>query len=132
MIWFILSIVLLLVGAFWLGFAPSRVERSSYGSDPVSIPVKRFGGIFIVLALFALFFSTFTTVEAKQVGVKSTFGKVAEDTLSAGPHFKLPWAKVTEIDATIQTDEYKGDSCITVAVNFQRSVPLRLLFHILQ
>lgn len=122
MFWFVLAVILILSGAFWLGFAPSKVTRTEPGrygkEDKVhSYPVKRYGTVFLFLGLVCLFFSTFTTVEAKQVGVKSTFGKVSDDTLSAGPHFKLPWAKVTEIDATVQTDEYRGDGCITVVLS---------------
>lgn len=112
---FVLAIVLLLVGGFWLGFAPSRV-----GANPnrgaQGFPLKRFAAVFMILGLLCLFFSMFTTVEAKQVGVKTTFGKVSNDTLSAGPHLKAPWSKVTEIDSTIQTDEYRGDDCITVVL----------------
>ena len=103
MFFFSVAIILLLIGAFWLGL----VKSSARGA----------GFIFIVVSVFCLVFSMFTTVQAKQVGVVTTFGKVSEDTLGAGPHFKLPWQKVTEIDSTVQTDEYKGDSCITVVLS---------------
>lgn len=67
----------------------------------------------VVIALVILAFSTTAVVEAKTVGVKTSFGKVT-GTASPGLVMKAPWTKVTAIDATIQTDEYKGDDCITV------------------
>ena len=56
--------------------------------------------------------SCLTVIQAKNVGVLTTFGKVSERTLDPGIHPKLPWQKVTEIDGTWQPDEYKGDDCI--------------------
>lgn len=76
-----------------------------------AVPV--FAGL---LGLVFIILSCTTMVEAKQVGVLTTFGKPSDQTLSSGLHFKAPWQKVTEIDATIQTDEYHGDSCITVVL----------------
>lgn len=68
--------------------------------------------------LIGLLFLTFgvATVEAKHVGVKTTFGKTAEEPLSSGFHWKAPWAKVTELDSTIQTWEYAGESAIDVVL----------------
>lgn len=109
MFWFVFSIIFLLIGGAWLIFLPSRNSRN--------FPIKRFGSIFVVLALLFFFLSTFTTVEAKQVGVQTTFGKVSNETLDAGPHLKSPFTKVTEIDSTIQTDEYHGENCIVVVLS---------------
>lgn len=67
-----------------------------------------------VFAIGTVAFTSFAAVEAKQVGVITTWGKPAEQTLGSGPHWKAPWQKVTEIDATTQTDEYHGDSAINV------------------
>lgn len=69
-----------------------------------------------IIALISLIFSSTTTVSAKNVGVAVNFGKVSQQTLSPGLHFKAPWTKVIEIDGTIQTDQYAGDSCIRVTI----------------
>lgn len=76
-----------------------------------------FAAIPLVLFLIVGFLTTFTTVEAKNVGVLTTFGKPSDRNLSAGAHLKAPWQKVTELDGTIQTDEYRGDEgCIYVRI----------------
>lgn len=95
----IILIVALIIAAIVLALIP--------GIRPAAfIPA---GILALMLAL-----TTWTTVEAKQVGVVTTFGKTGDDTLKSGFHGKLPWQSVTQIDATIQTDEYRGDDCITV------------------
>lgn len=88
-----------------------------YESKRVPVYLTRLWGI-LPLALFfiALFAATFTTVEAKQVGVVTSMGKPLEQTLDSGPHLVAPWQKVTEIDATTQTDEYHGEKCIVVTL----------------
>lgn len=94
----------------------SRLQFSS--EDGVSfafVPVVA-GVIAIVIALAILASGVFTSVTAKNAGVLVSFGKVSEKTLSPGLHMKLPWQKVVEIDGTIQTDEYRGDSCIQVRI----------------
>jgi regulator of protease activity HflC (stomatin/prohibitin superfamily) len=69
-----------------------------------------------VLFVFTLIFSSFAIVQAKEVGVLTTFGKPSERKLGAGLSFKAPWQKVTHIDGTIQTDKYRGDECIYVRI----------------
>ena len=77
----------------------------------------RFTGLGVaVVALIILLSISFTTVSAKNVGVAVNFGKVSQQTLTPGLHFKFPWTKVIEIDGTIQTDQYAGDSCIKVTI----------------
>lgn len=97
----LLAAVLILGGLAWLSFGKPRAA----GLAP------------IVVALVALLVASVTSVQAKQVGVVTTFGKPSDHTLSSGLHFKAPWQKVTEIDATIQTDEYHGDSGIEVRLS---------------
>lgn len=72
------------------------------------------GLIPLFIALIVLAFSATAVVQAKQVGVLTTFGKPAERTLNSGLHFKAPWQKVTSIDATTQTNEYHGDTALDV------------------
>lgn len=71
---------------------------------------------FVLLGVGALimFFACQVSIQPKQVGVVTTWGKVHEQTLSPGWNWKGPFDKVTEIDATTQTDEYRGDDAIQV------------------
>lgn len=94
----ILTIALLVV----IGLAVARVAHPAV----VAIPV-------LLLFLMWVVFS-FATVAPKHIGVAHTFGAVSDDHLEPGPHFKLPWTNVTELDGTVQSDEYRGDDCITV------------------
>lgn len=68
-----------------------------------------------ILGLVVLALASTTMVQAKNVGVTTTFGKPT-GTKSSGLGLKLPWQKVTEVDGTIQTDEYNGDNCIYVRI----------------
>lgn len=128
----ILSVILILAGLALLAFGP-RVgtgqyerretgETNRYGAaitERVEITASTRPGALIPLLLAAvlLFLGSITTVEAKQVGVVTTFGRPSDQTLSSGFHLKAPWQKVTEIDATIQTDEYHAKSGIDVRLS---------------
>lgn len=74
------------------------------------------GAIPVLIGLVILGFAGTAIIQAKNVGVLTTFGKPAERTLSPGLHFKAPWQKVTELDGTTISDEYRGDRCITVRI----------------
>lgn len=78
---------------------------------------RLFGFIPLAIAAIIMALACTTMVQAKQVGVVTSFGKPQDQTLSSGLHFKAPWDKVTEIDATIQTDEYHGKSGIQVRLS---------------
>ena len=54
-------------------------------------------GISIIL-LIILACSCFATVPTGHTGIITTFGKVENQTLEAGMHFKLPWQKVINMD----------------------------------
>ena len=73
------------------------------------------GGGVAVLGLVILAYSSTTIVEAKNVGVVTTFGK-PRAAFGPGLHLKAPWEKVTELDGTIQTQEYAGEDCIRVRI----------------
>lgn len=66
-------------------------------------------------AVLLLAISCTTIIEAKNVGVLTTFGKPA-GSLDPGLHLKAPWQKVTELDGTIQTQEYEGERQIRVRI----------------
>jgi regulator of protease activity HflC (stomatin/prohibitin superfamily) len=102
MFYVILMIVLLLVAVGLLIFFPGVMKAWAI------VPV--------VLAIVVAFLSCTTVVQAKEVGVLTTFGKPSERTLGPGLHLKAPWQKVTEVDGTIQTDKYRDDRCIYVRI----------------
>jgi regulator of protease activity HflC (stomatin/prohibitin superfamily) len=82
-------------------------QNAATASMAVALLSLGIAGVIMLFACSAI-------IEAKQVGVVKTFGDVHEETMSPGWNWKGPFDKVTEIDATTQTDEYKGDSAIQV------------------
>lgn len=98
--WIIFTAIILAIIALVLLLTPGRVFAV--------VPVLLIGLLFLTTSM--------TTVEAKHVGVVTEFGKEQPDTLGAGFHWKKPWAKVTELDSTIQTWEYAGKSAIDVVL----------------
>lgn len=56
-----------------------------------------------------------TIIQAKNVGVLTTFGKPTRS-LNAGLHVKAPWQKVTELDGTKITNKYTGEERIEVRI----------------
>jgi regulator of protease activity HflC (stomatin/prohibitin superfamily) len=119
--WFITAIVLFLIGLFSLLFLPKvriKDEGASTRMEPVykTVSLKPIGLFFIFLAIVPLIFSMFAIVGAKNVGVPTVFGKPTGGTYGSGLNFKAPWVSVTDIDATVQPEEYKGDSCIYVKI----------------
>ena len=94
----------------------SELRVGPLGIRMVSSAFYIAGGVSIVLALVFISTGIFTQVNAKNAGVLITFGKVADRTLSPGLHTKMPWQKVIEIDGTVQTDKYDGDSCMKVRI----------------
>ena len=116
MVLFIISIAFLIISVGWFLLGPSEINfNNSYPSKPLSVK-KPVGFVLLFFAIILLGLSMFVAVQPKQVGVVTNFGRISDTTLSAGPHIKAPWSKVTQIDATVQTDEYHGDSCITVVL----------------
>lgn len=56
------------------------------------------GVLVAVIALVLLAAACFATVPTGHTGIITTFGKVEDQTLEAGMHFKLPWQKVINMD----------------------------------
>lgn len=77
-------------------------------------PLRGIAVFFLLFGLFAAFFAFTTRVEAKQVGVLTTLGSPSDKTYGSGPALRFPWQKMTQIDATTQTNEYHGDNAIKV------------------
>jgi len=98
--------VLLLVGFAVLIFGP-RVDGES---------IRIFSAVPLGIAFIMLVFSTTAIIQAKNVGVVTSFGRPT-GTESSGLAWKWPWQKVTEIDGTVDTNEYRGDDgCIYVRI----------------
>lgn len=116
----ILLALLLILGAGWLIVGPtSRTSvPQGYGQDPEIVvrSLRWYGLIPLVIAIVIALFTFTTIVQAKQVGVLTTFGKPSDRTLDSGLHLKWPWQSVTTIDGTVQTDEYRGEDCIYVRI----------------
>jgi regulator of protease activity HflC (stomatin/prohibitin superfamily) len=113
-VWFIISLTLGLVGLLWLVFAPSVWHDSE---EDKNWRMKRFAWVLLIPAIIALFLSSFARVGAHNVGVEKSFGGATTgNNFGAGFHFKAPWNSVTDIDATIQPEEYKGSDCIYVKI----------------
>lgn len=107
MLWLIVLVILLVIALFMTIDEDTRI---------LSVLV-------FCLAVAWTIGMSFTTVPAKDDGVIVSFGKVSDRTLSGGIHMKAPWAKVVDIDGTIQTDRYygshdtdKSSACIEVQI----------------
>ena len=75
---------------------------STYHYKNTTVNTKKIGilvGVAVLLiALIVLAANCFTTVPTGHTGIITTFGKVEDQTLEAGMHFKLPWQKVINMD----------------------------------
>lgn len=111
---FIASLICLLISLLWLIFAPSKLKLSS--DDHEIVNLKKGAVLPFLFALMFFIFSIFFMVPTRNVGVPTVFGKTTGKTYTAGLHMKAPWVKVTDIDGTIQPEEYNGDSAIDVKI----------------
>lgn len=59
------------------------------------------------LGVLCIVLSCLTQVGARNQGVVTSFGQI-QGSLDSGLHFKAPWEKVTDMDATVQTDNFTG------------------------
>lgn len=125
MLWTILIAIFFAVATVALVVAVRKskqikaAEKEEYGRVSTDLYDARswsvgFAVVTGVLGLLLLGFTTITTVSTKNVGIVTAFGRPTGEVLSNGLHLKAPWEDVTEFDAAIQTQDYKGDSCTTV------------------
>lgn len=71
------------------------------------------GIVALVLALIWGGFACTTQVSTRNVGIITTFGRPGAE-LSNGIHLVAPWQSVTEMDASIQQENFTGDQALTV------------------
>jgi len=72
-----------------------------------------FGGIYFIIAVIVilLIFSSFTVIDAGHTGVVVGLGKVSDNVLNEGFHFKLPIiTNIVKIDNRVLKTEVKSDS----------------------
>jgi len=66
---------------------------------------------FVVIILLIIIFSSFTVVDAGHTGVKVTLGKVSDDVLSEGFHFKTPFiTSIVQIDNRVTKTEVDSNA----------------------
>lgn len=99
--------------------------------DDTTVNFRLWAALPFGIALLFLFFTSVTTVDGGNVGVKKTFGKYEEGTIGPGLHLVAPWSSVTTLDT--RTQEYTmsvaptegdkaGDDSITATASDQVSV----------
>jgi regulator of protease activity HflC (stomatin/prohibitin superfamily) len=74
-----------------------------------------------IAGVLLVFFSMFTIIPTKDVGVVTAFGAPV-NAMHNGPNWRAPWQDVTTLDGAIQTNEYKKDAnegCITIRIAHQ-------------
>lgn len=107
------TIVLALFTMLGLVLVLKRRWTWTEGSREYSHPLWPYGtAVLALVAVWAAFAFT-VQVPAKNVGVVTTFGKVADRNLGSGLHLIWPWQKVTTLDATIITDKFIGTQTAT-------------------
>lgn len=113
MFWFVIGLVFLLVFAIpVLVFVPRRLETSEG-----DIPAKfLFGLPLLFLALLLIGLSCLSKVDTRNVGVETVFGKPTGETHGAGLVVKAPWVSITDIDATVQVENYGPNNPINVKI----------------
>lgn len=109
----------ILIGLFLalgvIAFAVGIVKKSykDYSGDEVNIrkPAFGIGAGLIVFGAIALFISSFTVVNATQVGVPVAFGHVGKP-LDNGVHFVAPWTNVEEYPIRPITVQLTGQNAV--------------------
>lgn len=106
MFYIITAIILLLLSV--AGFAARGAIKREFGEVPL--------GMFLIfpaiLVVFTLFFS-FTTVDARAVGIQTGFGRY-HSTMDNGLHFKAPWTSVEEFSTLLQSADLEGEEGVDV------------------
>lgn len=93
MFWFIIGIVVLVVGAIWAIYEIWDDEKGFAAGVAA-------GTIIICGVLLGL--SCFRSVPVGHTGVVTVFGKVKNYTLDSGAHLTAPWEKVVNMDNRVQ------------------------------
>lgn len=122
--WFYVAIFFAILGI--LGLLIGKVNNPDNPNRPFSF--RPLGALFIVIALLFTALSSFTVVGSRNVGVEKFFNATTGRTLPPGPHFKAPWHNVTDIDGTIQPEEYTTGNPIWVKIGDQGEAKVALSY----
>lgn len=109
MLYIIIGVILILltIGTF----AASLITRNN-PDDMDRFPFIFSFGIFIVFLLFT-FFMSITTVDARSVGIQTSFGRYS-GTLEPGFQLTAPWSDTEEFTTRLQTADLEGDQGVPV------------------
>ena len=95
MIWFILGLIVVVVGII------SAIGTAFNGNKGIAITC---GIVAFIIAAVLLGLSCTVFMPAGHTGVVTTFGKVEDHTLESGLNFKAPWQKVVKMDNRVQKE----------------------------
>lgn len=91
-----------------MGFIVNKIEKKDRYGDKVVKYKPNPGGIALCAALFIVlivFLGCIKTVPTGYTGILTTFGRVEEQTMSAGVHLIAPWQRVVRLDNRTQKVE---------------------------
>lgn len=103
--WFLfIAILLIPIGIAFLVYS----KKHEFKTEGDGKPVRTVSIVILVAGILCFALSCLTVVSTRHIGVVTEFGRPV-DSLSNGLHPKWPWQKVSELDASIQTDSHIGD-----------------------
>jgi regulator of protease activity HflC (stomatin/prohibitin superfamily) len=127
MVLFVFAIIFFLVALVFFAVGKVSEPIGTRGADdmPKAVGYTVFA-VCLLVSFVMIFFSSFTTVSTKNVGIVTAFGKPTGE-LSNGAHFVAPWETVHEMDAAVQPESFtqgptSGDQdhrCIDVRLGNQ-------------
>lgn len=94
MFWFIIGISVALAGLVMLCIEDFRP----------------FGAISLIVGVVLVLISCFASVPTGYTGIKTTFGRVENETIEAGLHFKAPWQRIVKMNNQEQRYQYTFDA----------------------
>lgn len=72
--------------------------------------IRPIGVIAIVAAVVLIFISCFASVPTGYTGILTTFGRVENETMEAGFHFKAPWQSVVKMNNQEQRNQFEFEA----------------------
>lgn len=91
-----------------MGFIVNKIEKTDRYGDKIVQYKPNYTGIALCAVLFIaliVFLGCIKTVPTGYTGILTTFGRVEEQTMSAGVHLIAPWQRVVKLDNRTQKVE---------------------------
>lgn len=91
-----------------MGFIVNKIEKTDRYGDKIVRYKPNYTGIALCAVLFIaliVFLGCIKTVPTGYTGILTTFGRVEEQTMSAGVHLIAPWQRVVKLDNRTQKVE---------------------------